>query len=268
MGPIYLVSTIAFISGVSFGQEEDAEPQSKGNSTLVCNKRHEMLHVCGDKGEPYERLCPNLRRRWCDDAGQQICLCKPRYFRRLFDDECVHLRNCAKREVVRLTLACFGDEIFMIGASTTQFDPHHAKCVRLIHRGVTEKGCVRVVMVKERANDFELSQNKHNNGWKHTNYSIDIHAEVEGGVPYLVIGQEGRTPLPPEVRHRYPVLHANSRCIITGHYPKPGERTDCFFFVTEHDVHQPDPDCKYIFENYCRSPKIILRKTTSRHCML
>lgn len=266
MASIYLVFAIAFISRVSLGQEKGADAESKGNSSLVCNKPNEIMHTCSAKGEPYERLCPNMRRRWCDEAGQKICLCAPAHFRRLFDDDCVHLRDCAKREVVHLTLACFGDEVYMIGASKTVFDPHHAKCVRLLHRARTETGCVRVVMVKERASDYELSEKKHSNGWKHTNYSIDIRAEIKDDVPYLAIKQEGRQLLPPEVLPRYPVLHANTRCLITGHYPKLGERTDCFFFVTEHDVHQPDPDCKYIFENYCRSPKIVLHKTTSRHC--
>uniref|UniRef100_A0A131Z185 Lipocalin n=1 Tax=Rhipicephalus appendiculatus TaxID=34631 RepID=A0A131Z185_RHIAP len=266
MASIYLVVAVSFLGSLSLGQEKSAEQESKGQSSRVCNRRNEIEHVCSARGEPYERLCPNMRRRWCNDAGEKICLCARAHFRRLFDDACVPLRDCAKRELVHLTLACFGDEIFMIGASETVFNPHRAKCVRLLHRSRTETGCVRVVMVKERASDYELEEGKHFNGWKHTNYSIDISAEMRGEVPYLRIKQEGRQLLPPEVLPRYPVLHANTWCIITGHYPKLGERTDCFFFVTEHDVHKPDPDCKYIFENYCNSPKIILRKTTSRHC--
>uniref|UniRef100_L7LWG1 Putative group vii salivary lipocalin n=1 Tax=Rhipicephalus pulchellus TaxID=72859 RepID=L7LWG1_RHIPC len=266
MASIYLVLAVVSLIRVSVGQEKRTESETKGNSSLACNKQHEIKHTCIDKGEPYERLCPNMRRRWCDDTGQEICLCEKAYFRRLFDDECVRLRDCAKREIKHLMLACFGDELFMIGASESVFNPRETKCVRLLHRGVTERGCVRVVMVKERASDYELSEKQHYNGWKHTNYSIAIKAEIIDGVPYLAIKQEGVRQLPPEVRPRYPVLHANTRCLITGHYPQHGERTDCFFFVTEHDVHQPDPDCKYIFENYCRSPKIILRKKTSRHC--
>ncbi|KAL1421747.1 hypothetical protein MTO96_022797 [Rhipicephalus appendiculatus] len=220
MASIYLVSTIAFLSGVSVGQEKGAVPGAKGNSSLVCNKPHEIVHTCTQQGEPYERLCPIMRRRWCDYGGQQICLCAPAHFRRLFDDECVPLRDCAKREIVHLMLACFGDQVYMIGASQSVFKSQDTKCVRLLYSSRTETGCARVVMVKERASDYELEQKTHYNGWKFTNYSIKIRAELKDQVPYLVIEQGGSSKLPQEVRPRYPVLHANTRCLITGDYPK------------------------------------------------
>ncbi|XP_049274507.1 uncharacterized protein LOC119402223 isoform X2 [Rhipicephalus sanguineus] len=132
-------------------------------ATIACTKPHEMVYNCSYKGEPYERLCPDIIRRWCHYEGQQVCLCKMAHFRRLYDSECVHLRDCAKREVKHIMLACFRDDVYLVGVSRTVFRSKRTKCVRLLLNDVTKTGCRRVAMVKERSwkidsNDFGDSE--------------------------------------------------------------------------------------------------------------
>ncbi|XP_072140878.1 uncharacterized protein [Dermacentor andersoni] len=70
------------------------------------------------------------------------------------------------------------------------------------------------------------------------------------------IGSTGRTPAV-SVPRKYSILHATSRCLITGEIPEQGETANCTYWVPEQDVKSRSPDCDFIFNAYCKSPEFL-----------
>ncbi|XP_037582001.1 uncharacterized protein LOC119465276 [Dermacentor silvarum] len=125
---------------------------SSGSLALnFCSQEQDRKYYCRWKGENYTQLCPQAPRKKCTDKAELICLCKEGYFRRAFYFPCVRWRDCGNRGIVHVLMPCFGDTLYMVGASTSLVDPAKVKCIRSTFAGLLTDGCRRHVDFKEDA---------------------------------------------------------------------------------------------------------------------
>nr|XP_054918430.1 uncharacterized protein LOC126544079 isoform X1 [Dermacentor andersoni] len=217
-----------------------------------CSLPHDKPYFCTEKGEKHERLCPQLSK-YCEHKGEKTCLCDEGYFRRQFWYECVRWRECVHRENSNLELICAKRTLYLVGASAAMWGTNKVKCMKSTFGGNNGNGCLRQVEFDETTELTESTKSWHGRLWFHRNYAIFPKVVQHSDQPYILITFFGRTPV--SVPRKYSILHATSRCLITGAIPEQGETTSCTYWVPEQDVKSRSADCDFIFNAYCTSPE-------------
>ncbi|XP_075531999.1 uncharacterized protein LOC142564742 isoform X2 [Dermacentor variabilis] len=153
-------------------------------------------------------------------------------------------------------LICARRTLYLVGASAAMWGTNEVKCMKSPFRGNYERGCLRQVVFDETTELTEFTKSWHGRLWFHRNYTIFPRVVQQSDQPYMLITFIGRTP-PVSVRRKYSILHATSRCLITGEIPDQGETTNCTYWVPEQDVKSRSAECDFIFNAYCTSPKFL-----------
>ncbi|XP_037525363.1 uncharacterized protein LOC119402285 [Rhipicephalus sanguineus] len=235
-------------------------------AVLFCAQPHDRRYYCHWAGQDYANVCPQMGPKRCKERGELICICQDGYWRRRYDRQCGRWRDCAKREIKHLLLVCVRETLYLVGASESIVDPKKFKCFNSTITEMYGKGCIRNFNFLEKTGAKSVTKKNEETTWSRRNYTLYLKPVMWRRQITIQLNAMGSEYLPYYVEHYYPILHANSKCIITGLLPPDQQKTDCTYWVTENDITKRNADCDWIFQNYCNSPNIIFNSTRLADC--
>uniref|UniRef100_A0A023G6V6 Putative secreted protein n=1 Tax=Amblyomma triste TaxID=251400 RepID=A0A023G6V6_AMBTT len=230
--------------------------------TEACKKNEHKVQCYHHIGVP-GRLCPGVSR-WPCSGTKKRCACKDG-FAQDSGGSCIHPQQCVSRSHDPAPLLKTQDDVLMVGITGGVIDEAKVKCIK--SKFVTSLpgvGYPRVIQ-------YDLYKNK---TWKVKLIRVLLRVLRHGwNIGVWEENHKFTDLVPQNARGRllygmnlYPVLHANHYCIILGELPYHGGRANCTYWVRNTTINSRHWSCDYIFDEYCRAPRIVLNGSNLPSC--